>query len=149
MTIVGEASIIIVPETAGFSTALKAETAPGLQSFGKDAEVAGATAGANLRGGVPKETRKLGGDLEEHGKVGGERLAKGMSGGLGKLAGLVSATGLPLTGLSTRLEQAGKAAEETGRKSSGLTDSLSHLGGYALLGVGAAAVVGGAAFLKM
>jgi hypothetical protein len=58
--------------------------------------------------------------MERDGQKAGDGLHKGMSGGLSKLANLISNTGLPLGGLSTGgLEKAGKAAQDADKHSSG------------------------------
>jgi TP901 family phage tail tape measure protein len=139
--LVGTAEVLIVPVTTGFESALKKETAAGLSGFHKDAGLAGAAAGTNLRTGVTRESGKLAGDLEKDGKRAGDGLHKGMSGGLSKLAGALSATGLPLGALSGGLEKSASAAEHVDRKSSGLAGTLHHLGGIALAGVAGAAIL--------
>ena len=175
MTVIGTAEILIVPQTAGFAAALEGESAAGYGKLKQDSEKAGkdagaglrtgvkagsqgiendlgnvgAAGGANLRRGVTEETGKLGSDLERDGSKAGAGLSKGMSGGLSKLANLVSNTGLPLGGLSTKLDNAGSAMGRADSRAGGLGQKLDHLGGVALLGVGAAAVVVGAATVKM
>lgn len=161
--IVGEAQVLIVPSTAGFAAALDAESQGAFGKFKDDAGKAGKNAGGDLRAGVKseagrldgdmaeaglaaggglrrgvrEETGKLGGDLEKAGKAGGDGLTKGMSGGLAKLANLVSNTGLPLGGLSSGLEKAGSAAEKADHSSGGLWNTLDKVGGVALVGVAA------------
>ena len=82
MTVVGEASILIRPVTTGFEGELKKQTDASLVGFRKDAEAAGAEAGAGLRGGVTKESGKLAGDLEKHGNAAGAALSSGVKKGL-------------------------------------------------------------------
>jgi Phage-related minor tail protein/Phage tail lysozyme len=225
--IVGEAEVVIIPNSEGFAAAMDAETQGAFGNLRKDAEVAGEDAGANLRGGVTGEASKLEKDLNDIGAAGGVnlrdgvtkgtkglegdladvgglaggnlrsgvrehtdkladdfdeagrdsgsaysraldaelaarleemddegekaggRLSKGIGSGMSKLANLISNMGLPLGGFSTKLEEAGKAAEDTSGKASGLTGTLSHLGGYALLGVAGAAGVAAVAGVKL
>jgi Phage-related minor tail protein len=104
----------------------------------------GSIAGSNLRKGVEDEAGKLGDTLEHDGEEGGGRLSKGIGSGLSKLADLASNTGLPIGGLSSKLDEAGKSMQDTEGHASNLGEKLDHLGGYALLGVGAAAAVVGA-----
>src|SRR5438105_3289946 len=54
MAVVGSAEIEILPLTAGFKSALDAETAPAFAHFSKTAETAGEKAGANLHKGFAK-----------------------------------------------------------------------------------------------
>jgi phage-related protein len=225
--VVGEASVIIVPETAGFAAALDAESEGAFANFKKDAETAGDDAGTGLRAGVRDEAGKIEGDLgevganaglamrkgvedgskgvendlgdlgaaagvnlrkgvegeasklesdlgnvgnvaggklregvkgetgkladdmEKDGEEGGDRLSKGMGKGMEKLAGLISNTGLPLGGLSSKVDNAGKAMQDADGKVSGFSGTLSHLGGYALLGVGAGFAVAAVAGIKL
>jgi Phage tail lysozyme/Phage-related minor tail protein len=114
------------------------EGAKGLES---DMADLGGLAGGNLRRGVEDETGKLADDVEKDGSKAGERLSKGIGSGLSKLADLAANTGLPIGGLSSKLDEASKSLQDTDHKSSSLGESLDHLGGYALLGVGAAAAV--------
>ncbi len=167
--IVGTAEVEIVPISPGFENALKDETNGGLTSFSKDAEVAGADAGANLRGGVQKEagkieddlaeagaasggsfrrgvtgeTGKLGEDLEVEGTKAGAGLERGASSGLSKLAGAISTAGLPLGGLSTGLEKSAGAAEHAEKSTGSFAESLGAAAGpLAAVGIAAAAGVG-------
>jgi hypothetical protein len=109
----------------------------------------GGLAGGNLRRGVEEETAKLADDVEKDGSRAGERLSKGVGSGLSKLASLAANTGLPIGGLSSKLDEAGKSMQDTDQKSGSLGESLDHLGGYALLGVAGAAAVVGVAGVKM
>lgn len=143
--LVGTAEILIVPSTAGFEEALKAKSDASFGQFKNDAETAGEDAGAGLRTGVGKESSKLAGDMEKDGAKAGEGLHKGMSGPLSKLASLISNTGLPLGGLSTGLEKAGVAAEDSGGKAEGFGQKLSHVGGIAAAGLAGGLLVAGAA----
>jgi hypothetical protein len=83
--IVGVAEVEVVPISPGFENALKDETSGGLASFSKDAEVAGADAGANLRGGVQKEASKIEDDLAAAGDASGGGFRKGVTDETGKL----------------------------------------------------------------
>jgi Phage-related minor tail protein len=165
--IVGVAEVDVVPVSAGFESELKDQTSGGLASFSKDAEVAGADAGANLRGGVQKdaskiendlaeagaasggsfrkgvtgETGKLGEDLEADGTKAGAGLERGASSGLSKLAGAISTAGLPLGGFSAGLEKSAGAAEHAEKSTGGFAESLGGAAGP-LAAVGVAAVVG-------
>ena len=140
---VGEASIVIIPDTEGFKAALDAESQSALGGFKKDSELAGEEAGANLRGGVKKETGKLGEDLEKDGTKGGEGLSKGMSGGLSKLAGVLGTIGLPLGGLGGKLHDVDGAAASAGESAGGLAEGLGAAAGPAAavaVGLGIVAV---------
>ena len=148
MTVVGTAEILIVPETAGFVPALEAETQGGFGKFKSDAEIAGEDAGANLRGGVKKETSKLAEDMEKDGTRGGAGLEKGASGGLSKLASLISNTGVPLGGLSKNLEKSASAAEHAGKSSSGFVESLGGAAGP-LAATGVVLGIAGVAAIKL
>ena len=121
----------------------------GTRGIGKDLAEVGANAGGNLRKGVEGETGKLADDAEKDGERTGDSLSKGMGKGFSKLANLVSNTGLPLGGLSSKLDETGKSLQGADSKASGLGGTLSHVGGYALLGVAAGFGVAAVAGIKM
>ena len=79
--LVGTAEILVVPDTAGFETALKDESDGAFGGFRRDAEQAGADAGAGLRTGVTDEASKLESDLGDIGAAGGVNLREGVKDG--------------------------------------------------------------------
>jgi hypothetical protein len=154
---------------ASSGLALRDGVRDGTQGLQDDLAQAGAAGGLGLRSGVKEHTDGLQddlgrageasgsaysraldaelearlGELDDDGEKAGGRLAKGMGKGLEKLGDLAANTGLPVGGLSGKLNEAGQSLQDADHKSTSLNESLEHLGGVALLGVaGAAAVVG-------
>lgn len=118
--IVGTAEIEVLPLEGGFAPALRHETDTAFAGVSHDAEKAGQEVGTSLE--------------------------KGTKGGLGNLAGLLSAVGVPIGGFQHKVEGTGKALEDAGKSGSGLVSAIGDIpspvaiGGAALLAAGGYAI---------
>ena len=176
MTVVGVAEVLVSPITNGFESDLKQQTSTALDGLATDAEIAGRNTGTALRDGVNSEAAKLENDLTTIGSVGGVNLREGVGGeagklgddlanvgeeaggkfsesmskGLGGLANVIGATGLPLEGLAGGLEKTAGAAEEGGASIEGMLGPLAGMAGPITIGGTALlALAGGATKLGL
>ena len=121
---------------------LAAGTKDGATALETDLGAAGLAGGAALHDGVEDGTKDVADDLAKDGEDAGSKFSDAMSGGLGKLANLISNTGLPLGPLSEGLEKSSDATKDLDSSSSGLFNTMSGVGKVAFLGL---AVAGAAA----
>ena len=117
-------------------------TAAGAEGLEADLGAAGLAGGAALHDGVEDGTKDVASDLEKDGEDAGGKFSNAMSGGLGKLANLISNTGLPLGPLSDGLEKSSDATKDLDSSSGSLFNTMSGVGKVAFLGL---AVAGAAA----
>lgn len=111
MTVVGEASVLITPLTAGFEEKLKSKTAPAFSGFQKESEKAGAEAGGKMHAGFSK--------------------------GLGGIAGSLAGLGVPLNTLGGRLTTTADRMAAVEKQGSKLGATMASLGGLTLVGTAA------------
>lgn len=139
MTLVGTAEVLIVANTTGFRKELEEATNPAFQGLSKDAELAGADAGAGLRTGVKGEASKLEDDLAQIGNASGIRVREGVKAGASGLerdlgdAGLLGGVNLR-HGVQEGTSKLAADAEHDGQRAGeglhkGISSSLSKLAG--------------------
>jgi TP901 family phage tail tape measure protein len=130
-------------------TALRKGVSDGSEGIEDDLGAVGSLGGVKLREGVEDGAKDVETDLETTGEEGGGKFKQALSDAVSGIAGAFSSTRSAVQGVAGDIgeyaSQAGSASDSTS-KFSGI---LNTVGKAAFLGVAGAAVVGGAAAIKM